>query len=101
MKQIKIECYQNEHQCIKFVYFQNTHTVKHGHDTMLMDEINKIVYFQNTHAVKHGHDTMLMEMERLNMHLKEEQNRVLTLQNELKFGTTNNRKLIEVGITSG
>jgi hypothetical protein len=34
---------------------------------------------------------MLMEMERLNMQLKEEQNRVLTLQNELKFGTANNR----------
>jgi hypothetical protein len=40
---------------------------------------------------------MLMEMENLNMQLKEEQNRVLTLQNELKFGTTNNRKIIEVG----
>lgn len=39
---------------------------------------------------------MLMEMENLNMQLKEEQNRVLTLQNELKFGTTNNRKIIEV-----
>ena len=47
-------------------------------------------------TVKHGHDSMLMEMERLNMQLKEEQNRVLTLQNELKFGTANNRKLIEV-----
>lgn len=44
---------------------------------------------------------MLMEMERLNMQLKEEQNRVLTLQNELKFGTANNRKLIEVCINRG
>ena len=44
---------------------------------------------------------MLMEMERLNMQLKEEQNRVLTLQNELKFGTANNRKLIEVCINIG
>lgn len=52
-------------------------------------------------SVKHGHDSMLMEMERLNMQLKEEQNRVLTLQNELKFGTANNRKLIEVCINLG
>lgn len=46
--------------------------------------------------MKRSHDNMLMEMENLNMQLKEEQNRVLTLQNELKFGTTNNRKTIEV-----
>lgn len=46
--------------------------------------------------MKRSHDNMLMEMENLNMQLKEEQNRVLTLQNELKFGTTNNRKIIEV-----
>ncbi|CAC5421683.1 RPGRIP1L [Mytilus coruscus] len=51
---------------------------------------------KNMATVKHGHDSMLMEMERLNMQLKEEQNRVLTLQNELKFGTANNRKLIEL-----
>lgn len=50
----------------------------------------------NLSTVKHGHDSMLMEMERLNMQLKEEQNRVLTMQNELKFGTANNRKLIEL-----
>ncbi|XP_069113817.1 protein fantom-like isoform X2 [Argopecten irradians] len=51
---------------------------------------------QNMQTMKHSHDSMLMEMERLNMQVKEEQNRVLTLQNELKFGTTNNRKLIEL-----
>uniref|UniRef100_K1QMS1 Protein fantom n=1 Tax=Magallana gigas TaxID=29159 RepID=K1QMS1_MAGGI len=51
---------------------------------------------ENLHAMKRSHDNMLMEMENLNMQLKEEQNRVLTLQNELKFGTTNNRKIIEL-----
>ncbi|XP_048736763.2 protein fantom-like isoform X2 [Ostrea edulis] len=51
---------------------------------------------ENLHTVKRSHDNMLMEMENLNMQLKEEQNRVLTLQNELKFGTTNNRKIIEL-----
>ncbi|XP_062566792.1 protein fantom-like [Saccostrea cucullata] len=51
---------------------------------------------ENLHTMKRSHDNMLMEMENLNMQLKEEQNRVLTLQNELKFGTTNNRKIIEL-----
>ncbi|XP_021379187.1 protein fantom-like isoform X2 [Mizuhopecten yessoensis] len=51
---------------------------------------------QNMQTMKHSHDSMLMEMERLNMQVNEEQNRVLTLQNELKFGTTNNSKLIEL-----
>ena len=64
--------------------------------TRLMELQEKYTLLEsNINTVKHGHDSMLMEMERLNMQLKEEQNRVLTLQNELKFGTANNRKLIE------
>ena len=65
-------------------------------DRYYYTEYNYDAFLQNMSTVKHGHDSMLMEMERLNMQLKEEQNRVLTLQNELKFGTANNRKLIEV-----
>ncbi|XP_063439448.1 protein fantom-like isoform X3 [Mytilus trossulus] len=65
--------------------------------TRLMELNEKYALLEsNMSTVKHGHDSMLMEMERLNMQLKEEQNRVLTLQNELKFGTANNRKLIEL-----
>ncbi|XP_052059743.1 protein fantom-like isoform X6 [Mytilus californianus] len=65
--------------------------------TRLMELNEKYALLESNMAtVKHGHDSMLMEMERLNMQLKEEQNRVLTLQNELKFGTANNRKLIEL-----
>ncbi|XP_076110467.1 protein fantom-like isoform X7 [Mytilus galloprovincialis] len=65
--------------------------------TRLMELNEKYALLEsNLSTVKHGHDSMLMEMERLNMQLKEEQNRVLTLQNELKFGTANNRKLIEL-----
>lgn len=46
-------------------------------------------------TVKHSHDTVLMEMETLNDQLKSEQNRVITLQNQLKSGSGNHRQLIE------
>ena len=44
-----------------------------------------------------SHDQVLREMENLNVQLKEEQNRVLGLQNELKHGTATQRTIIEVG----
>ena len=37
-----------------------------------------------------------MEMERLNVQLKEEQNRVLTLQNELKMTSANQKRMVEL-----
>ena len=46
--------------------------------------------------MKGSHDSILGEMEGLNQQLKEEQNRVLSLQNELKSGTTSQRTLVEV-----
>lgn len=52
--------------------------------------------FQNMRTVKHSHDNVLRQMESLNMQIKQEENRVLSLQNELKLGMANNRKLIEV-----
>jgi hypothetical protein len=39
-----------------------------------------------------------MEMENINMQYKEEQNRNLALHNELKLGSSNQHKLIEVCI---
>ncbi|KAL5022687.1 hypothetical protein ScPMuIL_001842 [Solemya velum] len=50
----------------------------------------------NMRTVKHSHDNVLRQMESLNMQLKQEENRVLSLQNELKLGMANNRKLIEI-----
>ena len=47
-------------------------------------------------VLRHNHDQILMEMERLNMQLKEEQNRVLTLQNELKMSATQQRRMTEL-----
>ena len=48
--------------------------------------------------MKGSHDSILGEMDSLNQQLKEEQNRVLSLQNELKTGTTSQRTLVEVGL---
>ncbi|KAL4234620.1 Protein fantom [Mactra antiquata] len=51
---------------------------------------------ENLRSVKRSHDTLLMEMESINMQYKEEQNKTLALQNELKLGSTNHHKLIEM-----
>lgn len=50
----------------------------------------------NTRVLRHNHDQILMEMERLNVQLKEEQNRVLTLNNELKMANASQRRTIEL-----
>ena len=47
-------------------------------------------------VLRHNHDQILVEMERLNMQLKEEQNRVLTLQNELKMSGAQQRRIAEM-----
>ena len=51
---------------------------------------------QKLRAVKSSHDQLLREMETQNDYLKQEQTRVLTLQNELKQGTANQRRIMEV-----
>ncbi|KAK6185889.1 hypothetical protein SNE40_008027 [Patella caerulea] len=51
---------------------------------------------ENMHIVKSNRDEMLMEMERLNYNLKEEQNKVLTLQNEIRNFSAKERKLYEI-----
>ncbi|XP_064640394.1 protein fantom-like isoform X3 [Lineus longissimus] len=48
------------------------------------------------HTMKTSHDQLLMEMEHLNHQLNQEQNRVLTLQNELKAGSATQRKIYEL-----
>ena len=52
--------------------------------------------FQKLRTVKSSHDQVLNEMERLNHQLKEEQNKVLKANNELKSGTANQRRMVEV-----
>ena len=47
-------------------------------------------------VLRHNHDQIMLEMERLNGQLKEEQNRVLMLQNELKMAATNQRHRTEL-----
>lgn len=51
---------------------------------------------ENLHTVKRSHDTLLIEMENSNLQLKEEQNKCLALQNELKLGSTNQQRLVEL-----
>ncbi|KAK7114118.1 protein fantom-like isoform X1 [Littorina saxatilis] len=51
---------------------------------------------ENTRVLRQNHDAILMEMERLNVQVKEEQNRVLSLQNELKMSAANQRRMAEL-----
>ena len=53
--------------------------------------------FQKLRTVKSSHDQVLNEMEKLNHQLKVEQNKVLKANNELKSGTANHRRIVEVG----
>ena len=46
--------------------------------------------------MKHSHESVLMEMDRLNLHLKDEQNKKLSLQQELKVAAAKNAMVIEV-----
>ena len=54
------------------------------------------IMLQKLRTVKSSHDQVLNEMERLNHQLKEEQNKVLKANNELKSGTANQRRIVEV-----
>jgi hypothetical protein len=51
---------------------------------------------QNTHVLRDNNNQVIMEMERLNVQLKEEQNKVLTLQNQLKMGDAERRHAVEL-----
>ncbi|XP_076449555.1 protein fantom-like isoform X2 [Babylonia areolata] len=51
---------------------------------------------ENTRVLRHNHDQILVEMERLNVQLKEEQSRVLTLQNELKVSMAAQKRMVEL-----
>ena len=51
---------------------------------------------ENLQRVKGSHDQVLHEMELLNKQLKHKEKEVLTLQNELKQGTTSQRAMLEV-----
>ncbi|KAK3603408.1 hypothetical protein CHS0354_009388 [Potamilus streckersoni] len=51
---------------------------------------------ENLRTIKRSHDNVMVEMENLNIQLKEEQNKNLELHNELKLGSANQRKMIEL-----
>lgn len=48
--------------------------------------------------MKHSHESVLVEMDRLNLQIKDEQNKKLTLQQELKIAAAKNALVIEVNI---
>ncbi|XP_074644933.1 protein fantom-like isoform X2 [Tubulanus polymorphus] len=50
---------------------------------------------EKLHTIKTSHDQVLREMDHLNHQLKQEQNRTLSLQNEMKQGSTQQRTLLE------
>ncbi len=51
---------------------------------------------QKLRTVKNSHDQLLREMEKLNAQLKEEQDKVLVANNELKSGSAHQRRIVEV-----
>ncbi|XP_035828549.1 protein fantom isoform X2 [Aplysia californica] len=51
---------------------------------------------ESSRAVKQSHDQILREMEHLNLQFQEEQNRNLSLQNELKMAGTSQKKAMEL-----
>lgn len=70
--------------------------VKEKSTQLLMLQEKYSLLEENLHTVKRSHDTLLIEMENTNLQLKEEQNRSLALQNELKLGSTNQQRLVEM-----
>lgn len=48
--------------------------------------------------MKHSHESVLVEMDRLNLQIKDEQNKKLTLQQDLKIAASKNALVIEVSI---
>ena len=55
-----------------------------------------ILYLQSTREQRHNYEQILIEMERQNVQLKDEQNRVLTLQNQLKMSEAGQKRVIEL-----
>ncbi|RUS82637.1 hypothetical protein EGW08_009590 [Elysia chlorotica] len=65
--------------------------------TMLTALQDKYQQMENSsRAVKQSHDQILREMEHLNLQIQEEQNRNLSLQNELKLGGAHQKKVLEL-----
>lgn len=62
--------------------------------TALQDKYQQIE--NSSRAVKQSHDQILREMEHLNLQIQEEQNRNLSLQNELKMGSAHQKKTLEL-----
>ncbi|XP_053402324.1 protein fantom-like isoform X7 [Mercenaria mercenaria] len=92
--QITAEQRTNVQENIDMIKLQREVKEKSTKFLMLQEKYSMLE--ENLRSVKRSHDTILMEMENINMQYKEEQNRNLALQNELKLGSTNQHKLIEM-----
>lgn len=51
---------------------------------------------ENLRTMKHSHESVLVEMDRLNLQIKDEQNKKLTLQQDLKIAAAKNALVIEL-----
>ncbi|XP_060591570.1 protein fantom-like isoform X2 [Ruditapes philippinarum] len=92
--QITAEQRTNVQENIDMIKLQREVKEKSTKFLMLQEKYSMLE--ENLRSVKRSHDTLLMEMENINMQYKEEQNRNLALHNELKLGSSNQHKLIEM-----
>ena len=53
-------------------------------------------FAQNSRTLRSSYDQIVMEMDHVNIQLKAEQNRVLSLQNQLRMGEANQRRMVEM-----
>ncbi|XP_052817311.1 protein fantom-like isoform X2 [Mya arenaria] len=92
--QITAEHRTNVQENIDMIKLQREVKEKSTKFLMLQEKYSMLE--ENLRSVKRSHDTLLMEMENNNMQLKEEQNRNLVLQNELKLGSSKHSELLQL-----
>ncbi|XP_046328978.2 protein fantom-like isoform X7 [Haliotis rufescens] len=93
-QQITAEQKVNLQENIDMIRLQREVKEKSTRLTALQDKYSSLE--ENTRVIKMNHDQVLMKMEELNMKLKDEENKSLTLQNELKYNSANQRKVVEL-----
>ncbi|XP_046557106.1 protein fantom-like isoform X4 [Haliotis rubra] len=93
-QQITAEQKVNLQENIDMIRLQRQVKEKSTRLTAIQDKYSSLE--ENTRVIKMNHDQVLMKMEELNMKLKDEENKSLTLQNELKYNSANQRKVVEL-----
>ncbi|XP_067651387.1 protein fantom-like isoform X8 [Haliotis asinina] len=93
-QQITAEQKVNLQENIDMIRLQREVKEKSTRLTAIQDKYSSLE--ENTRVIKMNHDQVLMKMEELNMKLKDEENKSLTLQNELKYNSANQRKVVEL-----